>query len=282
MVVIKICGSNMKKALFLAAAMLFPSLASAADMAVKAPPVVPLAVYNWTGFYIGGNVGYAWGQSRTDTFLDPTSSWQIETIAFRNELVGLSNRTLNPQGVVGGLQAGYNFQSGAWVFGFEVDINAADLRRTDLSSGLNGGFITRNFTESIKTDWFATFRPRVGFAANTTLWYVTGGLAVADVKGSWQLLSSNGYNKAGSGSATKVGWTAGAGVEHAFAPNWTVKLEYLYTDLGNFSYPSVYLPGSTFAPPGFNYVERITQDFTFHTVRVGVNYKFGGPVVAKY
>jgi outer membrane immunogenic protein len=61
-----------------------------------------------------------------------------------------------------------------------------------------------------------------------------------------------------------------------------VKLEYLYTDLGSISYNSTYIPGSTFAPPGFNYRENISQDFTFHTVRVGLNYKFGSPVVARY
>lgn len=259
--------------------------ASAADLAArpytKAPAAADLA-YNWSGWYVGANVGYSWGHSGTDTFLDPTSAWAAESIAFRNELVALSNRSHDPQGVVGGLQAGYNFQSGAWVFGVEADINAADLKKTIQFSGLNGGFITRNITESTKSNWFATFRPRVGYAANTTLFYLTGGLAVGEVEGSWTVLSSNGYAKSGSSSETKVGWTAGAGVEHAWNANWTVKLEYLYTDLGNISYATAYLPGSTFAPPGFNYAERITQDLTFHTVRVGLNYKFGGPVVARY
>jgi outer membrane immunogenic protein len=273
----------MKKIAFAVCALAISAVgASAADMAVKARPIAVDLSYNWSGWYVGGNVGYAWGRSRTDTFPDPTSSWRNEGTAFTNEFAALGSQSYNPQGVVGGLQAGYNFQRGAWVFGVEADINAADLRKTNLSSGLNGGFITRNFTESTKADWFATFRPRVGYAVNTTLWYVTGGLAVADVRGTWQVLSSNGYNKTGSGSDTRVGWTAGAGVEHAFTPNWTVKLEYLYTDLGSISYTSAYLPGSTFAPPTFNYVERISQDLTFHTLRVGVNYKFGGPVVASY
>lgn len=255
--------------------------ASAADMAVKARPIAVDPSYNWTGFYVGGNVGYAWGRSRSDTYLDPTSDWANEGVAFRNNFVALANQSYNPQGVVGGLQAGYNWQSGAWVFGVEADVNAADVKRTIVAIGAPDG-IGRTFTESTKLDWFATFRPRVGFAANTTLWYVTGGLAVGDVRGSWQVLSANGYAKAGSASETKVGWTAGAGVEHAFTPNWSVKLEYLYTDLGSVDYSSAYLPGSTFAPPGFNYRERITQDLTFHTVRVGLNYKWGGPVVAKY
>jgi len=247
--------------------------ASAADMAVKARPIAVDPVYNWTGWYIGGNVGYAWGKSDTTTVVDPTSSWAVEQVPFRNEFMALGSQNYSPRGVVGGLQAGYNYQSGAWVFGLEADISAANISRTNLSSGLNNA-ITRNFTETTKSDWFATVRPRFGYAANTTLLYVTGGLAVGNVSGEWQVLSSNTYNKTGSGSDTKVGWTVGAGVEQAFAPHWTVKLEYLYTDLGSINYTSTYLPGSSFAPPGNNYVERISQDLTFHTVRVGVNYKF--------
>jgi outer membrane immunogenic protein len=273
--------------IILAASVLALSATSAwaADMAprpyTKAPVMVD-PVYSWTGWYIGGNVGYGFGRSGADTVLDPTSSWAIESPAFRNELIGLSNQRYSPQGVVGGGQVGYNYQVGSWVFGLEADINASGMSKTIALSGLNGGFITRNFTETTKSDWFATVRPRLGYAVNNTLWYATGGLAVGDVQGSWTLLSSNGYNKTGSGSETKVGWTVGAGVEHAFQPNWTVKLEYLYTDLGSISYNSTYLPGSTFAPPGFNYRENISQDFTFHTVRVGLNYKFGSPVVARY
>jgi outer membrane immunogenic protein len=264
--------------IILAASVLALSATSAwaADMAprpyTKAPVMVD-PVYSWTGWYIGGNVGYGFGRSGADTVLDPTSSWAIESPAFRNELIGLSNQRYSPQGVVGGGQVGYNYQA---------DINASGMSKTIALSGLNGGFITRNFTETTKSDWFATVRPRLGYAVNNTLWYATGGLAVGDVQGSWTLLSSNGYNKTGSGSETKVGWTVGAGVEHAFQPNWTVKLEYLYTDLGSISYNSTYIPGSTFAPPGFNYRENISQDFTFHTVRVGLNYKFGSPVVARY
>jgi outer membrane immunogenic protein len=258
--------------------------ASAADLAARPytkAPVPPATVYSWTGFYVGGNVGYGWGRSDLDTVLDPTSSWQIEPTAFKNEFIALSNRRLTPQGVVGGLQAGYNWQAGAAVFGIEADINGSDIGQRSIFTGPNPPTV-RTFNESIRNDWFATFRGRAGYAANTTLFYITGGLAVGDVKGSWDLSSTNGYMKTASANETRVGWTVGAGVEHAFTPNWTVKLEYLYTDLGNINYTSTYVPGSTFAPPGFNYVEHLSQNFTFQTVRVGLNYKWGGPVVAKY
>ncbi|CCD96856.1 putative outer membrane protein precursor [Bradyrhizobium sp. ORS 375] len=256
--------------------------AFAADMPVryaKAPP--PAAIYNWTGGYFGGNVGYGWGRSNLGTTLDQTSSWAVEAVAFQNQFVAISNNRLNPSGVVGGLQAGYNWQTGPSVFGIEADFNGSGMNKRVVYTAANPP-TTRTFNESIRNDWFMTVRGRAGYAIDTTLLYVTGGLAVGNVKGSWDLTSGNGYAKTASVDQTRVGWTIGAGVEHAFAPNWTVKFEYLYTDLGSVNYTSAYVPGSTFAPPGSNYVERLSQDFTFHTARVGVNYKFGGPVVARY
>jgi outer membrane immunogenic protein len=258
--------------------------ARAADLAARPYAKAPAAiatVYNWTGVYVGANAGYAWGQSDLGTTLDLASSWAAEGAAFRNDFVALSNRRLNPAGAIGGLQIGSNWQTGAWVLGLEADANATDLGARAIVTGPNPPTF-RTFNESVRNNWLVTVRGRAGYAVDRTLLYVTGGLAVGDVKGSWDLTSGNGYAKTGSVSDTKVGWTAGAGVEHAFTPNWTVKLEYLYTDLGSVNYTSTYVPGSTFAPPGANYVERISQDFTFHTVRAGVNYKFGGPVVAKY
>jgi outer membrane immunogenic protein len=106
-----------------------------------------------------------------------------------------------------------------------------------------------------------------------------GGLAVGNVRGSWDLTSLNGYTKTGSADETRVRWTVGR--RASFSPNRTVKLEYLYTALGTINYTSAYVPGSTFALPGSNYVERLSQGLTFHTVWAGVNYKFGGPVVAR-
>lgn len=260
------------------------SSATAADLAArpytKAPAVVA-SVYNWTGFYVGVNAGYAWGRSDLGTVLDLTSSWIAEGAPFRNEFVALSNRRLNPAGATGGVQIGTNWQSGAWVLGLEADANASDLGARAIFTGPNPP-TTRTFNESIRNDWLVTARGRAGYAVDRTLLYVTGGLAVGGVEGSWDLTSGNGYAKTGSVSDTRVGWTVGAGVEHAFTANWTVKLEYLYTDLGTVNYTSTYVPGSTFAPPGSNYVEHISQDLTFHTVRAGLNYKFGGPVVAKY
>lgn len=158
--------------------------ASAADMPLrytKAPAMA--AVYNWTGFYVGANVGYGWGQSDLRTTLDQNSSWAVEGADFQNQFIAISNNRLNPAGVVGGLQAGYNWQNGAGVFGIEADINGSDLRQSTIYTAANPP-TTRTFNESIKNDWFMTLRGRAGVAFNTTLLYATGGLAVGNVSGS--------------------------------------------------------------------------------------------------
>jgi len=248
----------------------------AADMAVKAPVAPPIAIYNWTGFYVGGNVGYAWGNA--DTFFNPLPSAAL--------FVNLLPQTLSPdpKGVFGGVQAGYNWQSGRFVIGVEADIQATDINGDARVSPIiqnNGtpfpgaGFLSTHQ----RINWFGTARVRAGVTAvDRLLLYVTGGVAYGDVDYAAQTdfrpVGTAAYPAAF--SKTKVGWTAGAGGEWAFAPNWSAKLEYLYMDLGNESVvanPIIVLP-----PFQVGYTWK-TQE---HTVRVGLNYKWGGPVVAKY
>lgn len=281
----------MKRQLLIAAAVAATSIGSvyAADLPARGPAPAPIFVqgFSWTGFYVGANIGYGWGQSKTRTALDPTSSWAVEAPAFRTGWAALSNGTTNPSGVLGGIQAGYNYQMNSIVLGLEADINLSGMKGNSTTFGAPTppGPPTYTWMRSAKNDWFLTLRPRIGVTFDRTLVYVTGGLAVGDIKGDWSVLGSNGYSKAGSVNKTKAGWTIGGGVEQAINQNWSVKLEYLYTDLGRVDYASFYRPGSTFAPPGANYRELLSQDLKFHTVRVGVNYRFGGPagaVVAKY
>jgi outer membrane immunogenic protein len=132
-----------------------------------------------------------------------------------------------------------------------------------------GGVVANAFSE---LNYFGTARARIGYAADRVLWYATGGVAwgTNEVGAS---LAAPGLFLAGTASDTHVGWTVGAGVEWALVDNWTAKVEYLYLDLGNASY----LGGP--AAGGFN------VDLTAHTVKVGLNYRFGygkAPVVAKY
>jgi outer membrane immunogenic protein len=304
-----------------AVASLLTTSATAADLApryTKAPPVV-VAVYDWTGFYIGGNVGYSWGRSSSSLALLDAGT-----------IVSAANAKFDMNGVIGGGQLGYNWQRDKWVFGLEADFQGSDQKgSTNLLCAGNTTVFTNaspTFPASVvnsacslghvgdtgignvggqavsdtlyqKLDWFGTFRGRVGstFIAPTFLAYVTGGLAYGDVKTTNTVSGTNVTNPAGNGvnggtiltpvsafmssSSVRTGWTIGAGIEGVVSGNWTAKLEYLYIDLGNVS-------GSFITPVvgpsgGFlrsNYNSHITDNI----LRVGLNYRFAGPVVAKY
>ncbi|HWV44033.1 outer membrane protein [Pseudorhodoplanes sp.] len=223
--------------------------ASAADIArpvYKAAPVV--TAYNWSGFYIGGNVGYGWG---------------------RGDFDNLAGYSWNQDGVFAGGQIGWNWQGAGspWVWGVEVDSQWANMK--DSVTVAAGPLVANAFSE---LNYFGTARLRLGYAWDRAMLYATGGLAwgTNEVGAS---LALPGVFVSGTASDTHVGWTVGGGVEWALLDNWSAKVEYLYLDLGNESY----LGGP--AAGGFN------VDLTAHTVKVGLNYRFGyskSPVVAKY
>ncbi|KRP92712.1 MULTISPECIES: outer membrane protein [Bradyrhizobium] len=229
----------MKKVL-LASACVFAlaAPASAADLAArpytKAPAPVA-SVYNWTGFYLGIVGGGAWEASSGDPKMQG--------------------------GFVGGT-AGYNWQTGNVVFGIEADGAWADVSASATGAVFVPGVGVVAATASSKTDAMGTVRGRIGWAVNNVLLYGTGGYAWIDNKLSFTALGAT-----ISESKFHSGWTVGAGVEAFFAPNWSVKGEYLYRSLGGETYFSGAVPTGT---------------LNFHTVQVGVNYHFGGPVVAKY
>lgn len=190
----------------------------------KAAPLIPISP--WTGFYAGANIGGGWGK------MDAT--------------VGGVTGSTNVNGVIGGLQAGYNWQTGAMVLGIETDIQASGQRRTD-NYGL--GFATA------KIPYFGTLRGRVGYATPTWLAYFTGGLAY----GRYQLDATL-LGVSDTASAQRAAWTVGGGVEAMFGPRWSAKLEYLYIDTGTF--------GASLYGVGFDTQVRN------HIVRIGANYHF--------
>jgi outer membrane immunogenic protein len=217
-----------------AAVALGAGAASAADlparMYTKAPP--PMAVSDWTGFYLGANVGF--GSARYSSS------------------VGNLDTSQTGSGILGGGQLGYNQQYGRWVLGLEVDGQGTD-QSGNLSIGLPGGVLTR----SDSMPWFFTGRARLGYTITPTwMIYATGGAAVADVKSD--------FTATGLGSTTlettRVGWTAGAGVEAMFARNWSAKAEYLHIDVGSTT-------GTVFTVPT---TVKLTDDIG----RVGINYHF--------
>jgi opacity protein-like surface antigen len=144
--------------------------------------------------------------------------------AFGPEITAVGTSSAAPRGVIGGIEAGYNWQAGMFVLGFETDFSGWDL---SASSGVSSfGPTTLSATSSINSNWLFTARPRIGFANGNMLTYLTGGLAVSNISlAQSMLLSGAGPTLAGSASSTQLGWTAGGGVEYALSWNWFIKAE---------------------------------------------------------
>jgi outer membrane immunogenic protein len=170
----------------------------------------PLNAFSWAGPYLGGNLGYEWGS--------------------------VSNNVTKPSGLVGGIQGGYNFQNGPWVFGIEGDLEL---------TGANDTFAPWKFSNP----WFGTVRGRAGYAFNNILFYGTAGLAFGELRGETFGLAQ---------SHTSAGWALGVGTEFGLAPNWSAKLEYLYVDLS----------ANNFAITG------VSNGYSFGVIRAGVDYHF--------
>ncbi len=229
------------KSKVLAAAILIGTagIANAADAVIDDVVVVDSA-YNWSGVYVGGVVGYGWGDSRfEDSFPEPSNSFDID-------------------GAFGGLTVGYNYQFVPnWVVGLEADVSFSGIKGSfgpgnlDTPSGTGWGCSSGPCTTEI--DWYGTARARLGYAVNNFLLYGTGGLAVGRVES--RIENTTDYVI----EDTNVGWAAGAGVEYAFTQNWTAKLEYMHVDLGW---------------TDRNVEQDFRSDAELDTVRFGINYKF--------
>jgi outer membrane immunogenic protein len=264
--------------------------ASSADM-TPAPyytkaPVVVAPIYNWTGFYLGANAGGAWGNSdpRTSTVFNEFGYFDATSVPAVNAVGG--SQRINESGVTGGLTAGYNWQAGAAVVGIESDFNYFGPRGSTSGSALYPCCAPAGFTinSSTSSNWLITLRPRAGFLVTPAfLLYATGGLAVANVNAAFNFTDNNSEAAESAAiSATRVGWTVGAGAEYALMNGWSIKGEYLHVDLGSSSVTSnnLTLFNGAFAVPVNVFTHSI--DWRSEIARVGLNYKFGGPVVAKY
>jgi outer membrane immunogenic protein len=243
------------------------SIASAADMPIKAPVGVP---YNWTGFYVGGNVGGVWSTSKISTTATTWLGSGMFTAPYINYYESNASPSLNGSGVTAGGQVGYNWQSNAWVYGVEADFNYTGVNNSRdlvfIPPPLGG---TLGFADSVRSRWLGTVRARIGWSMDRTLLYVTGGLAVANVdySSSYALLGT-GTLASGSISKTKAGWTVGGGVEYALNKNWSAKVEYLYVDLGNTNLTLI-------EPAHPTVISDHNLKLTENIGRIGINYKFG-------
>lgn len=255
-----------KKTLVVSAAALLATAGSAfaADAVIGEAPI---ASFDWTGGYVGVNVGGGFG-----TFDHPYSV--VTTAAPVTSLLG-GSLDITAGGFLGGVQAGYNWQSGQFVFGVETDFQGSAVKAEDsLSLNVGGvGGVDINGKAGTKVDWFGTVRGRIGYAATERFMvYGTGGLAYGHIKsyinGDVSLGGATVATLDESASKTKAGWTIGAGAEYALADNWTLKSEYLYTDFGKTTLYSGDL-GS-----GLPINASLKNDVAFHTFRIGLNYKF--------
>ena len=255
----------MKKILWASAALAAAAIpALAADLPRRNAPPAPRALpilATWQGFYVGLNAGYTFSGDRSTTIVGDVTGGGLAISG------GQIPRSLgsNRGGFLGGAQIGYNLQlSPVIVAGVEADIAIiADNRKTASFAGV-GGTVT---TVSRSQDWIGTARARLGFLATPEFMiYGTGGLAVGNVKSRLSVASPVAAINFGSGTSneTKAGWTAGAGGEYMFTPNWTLKGEYLYYDLGS--------ERVTRATPLASVSSK--TEFNGHIVRAGLNYKF--------
>jgi outer membrane immunogenic protein len=270
---------------------LLGSSAVAADLPVKvapAPVCTTCNPTNWSGFYLGVNVGGSIGSGRTDNTiaLDPSAP----SAGVTNPISALSYKH-SPAGVLGGGQIGFNWQAGRWVLGLEADWDATSQRdKVDSHAFLASTVVVApaslDYSDEQKIKWLATARARLGWAHDWFLWYVTGGAAWGKVASNYAFqvtgLNAGGTTVFGTGpaaasfGATKSGWTVGGGVETSFGTNWSAKLEYLYVDLG--SVTNTFTVPLTTTPTAL-YTFTSTSQIRDHIIRAGLNYRFGGGAV---
>mgnify|MGYP000303695003 CR=1 FL=1 len=228
--------------------------AQAADLYVPAPPP-PEPVWSWAGPYAGLHVGALDGDidDNFDTFFEGKQPEPVVEV----DSASINADSMDPNGIMGGIQAGYNFQFDSIVLGVEGDVSLGDVDDT-IYPFL---FSPAGRIES-QIDWMATIRARLGWAMDRTLFYVTGGMAFTDL----ELKVEDGFtNFKDKDSQSMFGWTIGGGVEHAVTDHISLKAEYLYADFGkeDFKFSSPRSPDI-----------RGKVDLDTHTFRVGVNYLF--------
>ena len=230
--------------------------ASAADLAArpvytKAPPPMVSPAYDWSGFYIGVNGG--WGQNRDDR---------------GNATTGVDFGSHDADGGTVGGQIGYRWQNAGWVFGLEAQGNWADFTGSGVSS------VAPGLSNSSKLDAFGLFTGQIGYAWNNVLLYAKGGAAVTD--NNYSVISNaTATTLSSTGSSTNWGAVVGAGLEVGFAPNWSVGVEYdhIFMDQQNQTFTT---------PAGVQLADTFRTGGDTDMVTARINYRFGGPGIAKY
>lgn len=248
--------------------------AGAADLPVaptffSAPVVIG---YNWNGYYVGANIG--WSRADSNVSFSPYAPGFADATA----IATASNNRLSSNSAAGGIQTGYNWQRGNIVAGIEGDViflrNNANLSVAQLPAPAIAG---TSLSESARLRSLFTIRPRLGYAWDNWLLYVTGGWALGNVTFADKLVPSAGGFIGTTFSKYANGWTIGGGVEYGLVTGWSLKAEYLYTDLGSLNG----VMGPNLIP---NAVINANHTMVNQIARIGFNYRFGGEheVVVRY
>lgn len=233
--------------------------ASAADLPSRYEPNVfsPTPAANWSGFYVGAQAGYAWGSDQT----------QVDVAGLPFTLVAPDYDT---SGFVGGVHAGFNYQTGPAVFGLEGDLELAGVSGSVGLTG-TGSFPGYRVTSGTEVDFQGSLRARAGVALERLLIYGTVGLAGAAVENVYraELPKGNVFGAPAGAASSKTdelrwGWTIGGGVEYAITSNLTARAEYRYTNLNSYRNVTTFLSSSSAAE----------QEPDFHTLRIGTSYRF--------
>jgi outer membrane immunogenic protein len=248
----------------IAASFGFTAGANAADLYAGGLKDAYVVAPSWGGFYFGANGGYGW---------DASGSKNLD-VNVANIATFTAGQTATVDGGFGGAQIGYNWQQGHLVFGLETDIQVSDIQASKTTVTPLGGPFNFNATDKAEIDWFGTFRGRIGYLYDNTLLYFTGGLAYGKVvESAVGNLGIAGFGNIQLGQVGKsdlqTGYVLGGGVEFKpgaiLGPNWTVKLEYQYINLGSENMTGTAILG--LVPLSTN-----SHDNEFQTIRFGVNY----------
>jgi outer membrane immunogenic protein len=223
-------------------------------------PVVSTAppAFSWTGFYIGGHVGAGWKQSESTAI---TGSADFPA--------GFTFSTNHLSGPIGGAQIGYNYQVGQWVWGIEGEYSWADIKGHE--STTSPVFPNRTSFADLKEPWLATAAARLGYAWDSTLWYIKGGAGWSKFESFSTLAALGVFLSTSSGSETRTGWLVGAGTEWAMTGGpWSARVEVDYVDFGNQQVERVVLTG-----PNAGFVDINDNRAWEFVAKVGLNYRFG-------
>jgi outer membrane immunogenic protein len=243
--------------------------------------MAPVALYNWSGFYVGAHVGGFW----SDKDFNETCSSVVAggpclaPGAPGGPALPIGQASNGPSGFLAGAQAGFNFQTGNIVWGIEGQWSWTD--DSNDCGGVRFGGAAGIGSMCTSINWLATIAGRVGVTWDRALIYVKGGIAFVDEE--HQIFPvAGGAAFTNSVGDTRTGWMVGVGLEYALWDNWSAKIEYNYMDFGSQNY--TFTGGAGFGCAGAACVTSMDVDQVVQVVKVGINYRFGwaGPVVAKY